>query len=401
MKTYKYRLYPTEAQEKTMWDYAHTARRWWNYALGWRKYAYEVTGESVGKRETQGAIKHYRRLFAADVPYSVLQQSNTDLDLAYQAFFRKIKEGVPFKKAGYPKFKRADEAKSFGFDKYASWKLQAASDPAKPGRLYIHGIGRIRVRWHRLPDGEPRTLRVVNEAGKWYACIVLKQGESIQPVPTGNIIGIDVGLSHLLATSDGEFYENPKFVYAAHDKLAELQRKLDRQIRANNPTCFNEDGTWKEGARIYAWSSGMKETKRRIQKLQLKISRQRRYEIDIIANWLTLHYDVIAIEDLKIKNMVQHPTLARSILDAGWGTFRARLEQKAKERGKVVIAVDAKYTSRLCCRCGKHVVRTEQNWLSQRWVTCDCGMSLDRDHNAAINIKNRAVQVLGMDGGQK
>jgi putative transposase len=182
---------------------------------------------------------------------------------------------------------------------------------------------------------------------------------------TGKGIGIDVGISSLLVTSDGEKTENPKWYRAGQSKLRVVQRRVVRRKRGSNR---------RRKAVVF------------LQKQHERTKNQRKDFLNKLAHTLITTNDVIVIEDLQIKNMVRNRHLSKSILDAGWGYFRQRLEAKAEEAGRQVVAVNPAYTSKTCSGCGAIF---EDLKLSDRWLECGCGLSMDRDHNAAKNILRR------------
>ena len=235
-------------------------------------------------------------------------------------------------------------------------------------RLKLSGIGRVAIRWHRPIEGLIKTLRIAKKAGKWYAafsCIV----DAPMPLDaTGKDIGIDVGLSALITTSDGEKVQHPRLYRTAQRKLRIAQRRVARRTK------------------------GGKNRRKAVAILQCqheRIGNQRKDFLNKLACDLTTRYDKIALEDLIITRMV-HGNLAKSILDAGWGYLVQRITHKAASAGRVVVLVDPRYTSKTCSQCG-HVF--EALSLSDRWIDCACGLSLDRDHNAAINILKRGGQL--------
>ncbi|MFW5692518.1 MAG: RNA-guided endonuclease InsQ/TnpB family protein, partial [Chloroflexota bacterium] len=280
----------------------------------------------------------------------------SDLDKAFQAFFRRIKAGET---PGYPRFKSYKRWDSFGFKEYGNgFKLDGR-------RLKISGVGQIRVRWHRPYEGKIKTCRIVCKADGWYASFTCEVTDP-QPLPeTGKAVGIDVGLAHLLTTSAREHTENPRWYREAQRKLRLKQRELARSKKGgkNRRKRVNE-----------------------VQRLHLKVKRQRKDYIDKVVDYLVQQYDLIAIEDLKPTNMVRNKHLSKSILDAGWGYFRERLNTKAVDAGWTVIAVNPAYTSQTCSACGcvNHENRPDQ----AAFCCIACGHSNNADVNAAKNILN-------------
>lgn len=229
--------------------------------------------------------------------------------------------------------------------------------------------GRVPVRWHRPLEGQIKTVRMKRKAGKWYACFACEV-EQPEPLPdTGQSVGIDVGITSLITTSDGEKIENPKWYRTEQRKLRVLQRRVARRKKG---------GTRRRKAVLA------------LQRQHERIRNKRKDFLNKLVADLVNRYDSIAVEDLRISNMIHNKHLSKSILDAGWGYFRQRLSFKAEEAGRTVVEVNPANTSRTCSRCG---LLFDGLTLADRWVECNCGLSLDRDHNAAINVLSRAGQV--------
>jgi putative transposase len=224
------------------------------------------------------------------------------------------------------------------------------------------------VRWHRPIEGKIKTVRIVRKAGKWYASFACEVEP--QPLPaTGRDVGIDVGIASLITTSEGEKVAHPNWYRAGQRKLRVLQRRVARR---------------KKGG------SNRRKAVRQLQRQHERIANQRKDYLHKLAHDLVVRCDRIALEDLRITNMVRNPHLAKSILDAAWGCLILILLSKAASAGREVCLVDPRGTSKTCCRCG-HTF--EGLTLADRWINCPCGWSCDRDENAALNILNRAGQV--------
>src|SRR5690606_30994905 len=211
-----------------------------------------------------------------------------------------------------------------------------------------------------------KTVRIVRKAGKWYACFACEVATP-EPLPaTGRVVGIDVGVSALITTSDGEKVANPNYYRAGQKKLRRLQRKLARAKR----------GGKNRRKKLLA-----------VQRQQEHVANQRKDFLHKLSTELVRSFDAIALEDLRVRNMVRNRHLSKSILDSGWSAFRNYLTYKAESAGREVAFVGPAYTSRCCSECGTVF---QDFHLSTRWVICACGLSLDRHHNAAINILRRA-----------
>lgn len=360
IKVFKYRLYPTAAQERNLYRVLASCRHLYNMALAERKYAYQLEGRSVGIAETEQLAKHYRATFPyAPQMYSQTAQSVVkQVDSAFQAFFRRVKAGD--RKVGYPRFKGRNRFNGFLFKQYGNG---ARIDGR---RLKLYGIGRVAARWHRPIDGNIKTVRIVHRAGKWYAAFACEVEPEALLAPTGEVVGIDVGVSALATLSNGVKVENPNYYRVAQKRLRVLQRKLARAQRGSN---------------------NRRKALLRVQRQQEHVANQRKDYLNKLAHALVAQYDTIALEDLRITNMVRNHHLSKSILDSGWGYFKQRLTVRAASAGREIRFVDPAYTSRACSNCG---TLFQDFSLSTRWVKCDCGLSLDRDHNAALNILNRS-----------
>lgn len=360
LKTYKYRLYPRPAQEKNLLKILACTRNFYNMCVSERKWAYELEGRSVFKKEQLSQVKQYKSTFpqASQVHSHVLQVAAEDVDKAFQAFFRRVKAG---EKAGYPRYKGRNWFNSFGFKEHGNgFRLDR-------NRLKVFGAGRIPVGMHRpIPDkGMIKICRIKYQAGQWFVAFVVELPDAPELPKTGRFMGLDMGISALITTSEGEKVENPNYYRAGQRKLRVLSRALARK---------------KKGGKNRRKALG------RVQRQHLHVANQRGDYLHKLSNKLVQTCDGIALEDLATRNMVKNPHLSKSILDSGWGIFKQYLLYKAGSAGREIRFVNPAYTSQTCPQCG---VR-EKIELSVRWIDCACGLSLDRDHRAAINILIKA-----------
>jgi putative transposase len=366
MKTFCYRLYPSKAQARLLEETRETCRRFYNDCLAERRDGYEKDKRTVGKFEQLRRVKERKaaNLYAAKVHSHILQVVVTDLDRAFQAFFRRVKAGET---PGYPRFKGRHRFDSFGLKEYGNgFKIDGR-------RLKVSGIGRIVVRWHRPIEGTVNTVRIVRKADGWYACFACE----VEPKPlpsTGAAIGIDVGVASLITTSEGEKTPHPGWYREGQRKLRVLQRRVARKKK----------GGHRRRKAVAA-----------LKRHHQHVSNRRKDFLNNLAHDLVQSYDIIGLEEIRISNLVRNRHLATSILDAGWGYLVAHLTHKAVEAGREVILVNPAYTSKTCSGCGAIF---ENLTLSDRHVTCSCGVSLDRDHNAAINILKAALILLDRAG---
>ncbi|HEY9845057.1 MAG TPA: transposase [Candidatus Caenarcaniphilales bacterium] len=361
LQSFVYRLYPSKTQAHSLEAMRITCQRFYNNCLAERKSAYEERQETISKFEQLRRVKEIKASnpWAKTVHSHVLQTVVADLDKAFKAFFRRVKLGET---PGYPRFKSRNRFKSFGFKEYGNGFNLAGR------RLKLFGVGRVAVRWHRPLEGVIKTVRIVKKAGDWYACFACVSETKTLAV-TGKEVGVDVGINSLLTTSEGEHIENPRWYRTEQRQLRVLQRRVSRRkLKGSN----------------------RRKAVLMLQRQHERISNRRRDFINKLAYSLIQRYDKIVLENLKITNMVKNRQLAKSILDAGWGYLVQHLTSKAESAGRVVVLVNPAYTSKSCSNCGAIF---ENLTLKDRWVQCGCGLSKDRDENAAVNILKRGGQL--------
>lgn len=364
MRTYIYKLRPSKSQAAALMDTLETCRRLHNRALSERKDAWEMDQRSISFYEQSAALPAQKRdnPYLAAAPSTVLIQSLRRLDRAFQAFFRRVQAGEG--KVGYPRFKGRGWYDSFC---YPQWGKGASF---RGGRLVLSKIGEVRVCADRPLAGTPKTCTVVRKADGWYAHIACEVEGQPQP-PTGETVGVDVGLTCFATLSTGETIANPRCYRRAEHRLKRAQRRLSRRVKG-----------------------GKRRAKARelLAKAHLKVRRQRRDFHHKTARSLVNRFDTIVVEDLNIRGMLRNHILAKHIADAGWYQFRTGLSEKAASAARVVVAVNPAGTSQRCSRCAGHVPKS----LADRWHSCPyCRCELDRDHNAALNIWQGGGTALG------
>ena len=354
-KAFTYKLQPTPQQERELERVLMLCRQLYNVALEQRITAWQRCHVSVSRFEQEAELKDIRAEFPeyAAIHSHVLQDVLARLDTTYQAFFRRIQRG---EKAGFPRFKGRDRFHSFTFKEYGNG---ATLDN---GFLVLAKIGRLAGRWSRPLEGTPKTVTISREADGWYVAISCAE-VPIQPLPlTGNATGIDLGLESFATLANGTPIANPRIFRIAERTLKRAQRRVARRTK------------------------GSKRRRKAVQLLARAHQRVRRARADFHhkeAQKLVHAYDVISHEDLQVANMLKNHHLAKSISDAAWRAFLSILSCKAVEAGKTVVAVPPAFTSQVCSGCGVLVYKG----LSVRWHVCpECGTSLHRDHNAALNI---------------
>src|SRR5258707_6635844 len=354
-KTYKEKLRPTPAQERALDEVLWRCRELYNAALEQRISLYRQRGISLSRYQQEAELTAIRAEFPDYVAIHshVLQDVLARLDKTYQAFFRPVQRG---EKAGFPRFKGRNRFHSFTFKAYGN------GAQLDNGTLILSKIGRLRVHWSRPIAGTPKTVTLSREADGWYVCFSCAE-VPIKPLPlTDQETGIDLGLESFATLADGSPIANPRIFRVAELNLKRAQRRVSRRVKGSHRR--------RKAVVLLA-------------KAHQHVRNQRRNFHHQEACKLVQQYDVIYHEDLRVRNLVQNHSLAKSIADAGWSAFLAILTFKAASAGKRVQAVNPAFTSQICSGCGVIV----QKGLSVRWHSCpECGTSLHRDHNAARNI---------------
>ncbi len=274
-------------------------------------------------------------------------------------FYDNCKKKVSGKK-GFPKFKKRGhsvEYKQTGWNLSEDRKYLTLTDGFKIGRLKL--VGSRDLNFYQIE--QIKRIRIVHRADGYYAqfCVDVDRREELEP--SHKTIGLDVGLNHFYTDSQGEVVENPRYLRKSERKLKKLQRKVSKR---------------KKG------SANRRKAIKRLARKHLQVIRQRKDFAVKTARCVVRSNDLIAYEDLQVRNMVKNHKLAKSISDASWSMFRDWVEYFGKVFGKATIAVPPHCTSQNCSTCGTLVKKT----LSTRTHICKCGCVLDRDHNAALNI---------------
>ena len=368
-KTFKYRLYPTRGQAGALDDQLAEACRLYNSCLQERRDAWRMGRVSLNYYDQANQLKEIRA--AGDLGlanYSACQDVLRRVDKTYAAFFRRIKKGQT---AGFPRFKPRARFDSYAFPAYGDGcKLR------DDGKLYIQGVGILKVKLHRAVEGQIKTVTLKQKCGRWYVCLSIEFATP-EPLPaTGRATGIDVGLESFAVLSDGTVIENPRHYRKAQNALRRAQRKVARRKKGGH-------------RRRKAVQS--------LQRVHAHVRNQRSDFHHQVSRKLANAYDLIAIENLRIKNLVKSSKtnlhakrgLSRSIHDAGWGGFLSKLDYKAESAGRKLIKVNPNGTSQRC-PCGAAVPKD----LDQRWHHCpECGLSVSRDHASALEILRRGLRL--------
>ena len=325
----------------------------------------------------QNDLQKYCAVLAKNFPFanelnSMARQSSAERAwTSINRFFENCKKGIPGKK-GFPQFQKDGRSVEY---KTSGWKL--AEDRKSITFTDKKNIGRLKLKGTRdlsfYSIDQIKRVRLVRRADGVYVqfCVDVNRSEVLEA--SGNTIGLDVGLKEFYADSEGVMMENPRFLRKGEVALKRLQRLVSRKVKG---------------------SINRRKARQILGKRHLKISRQRKDHAVKLARCVITSNDVVAYEDLSIKNMAKNHCLAKSINDASWFQFRVWIEYFGKVFGRITIAVNPQYTSQECSRCGEVVKKS----LSTRTHTCLCGCVLDRDHNAARNILSRGLGTVGHTG---
>jgi putative transposase len=400
IKAFKYRIYTNTATTEKLHWVLDRCRELYNAGLQERRDAYEMgvrqhpnyyddeAGKLLTREHAVGYYEQKRELVEIkeerpeyqDIASHVLQDVILRLKRAYDDFFRRVQNG---EQPGYPRFQGRARYDSFCYPDGAGWKLDAKErKPDKKGivrvNLHLSKIGTVKLHLHRDIEGTIKTLTIKGEGEHWYAVFTCDIGKP-EPLPTSyEDVGIDLGVTHFAALSNGEFIDHPRYFRRAEKKLAKAQQALSRKKRG---------------------SHRRKKAVQQVARCHRKIASRRKDFQHKASRKLVNQYQVIAFEDLRVKNLTKAPTpkqdettgaylpngasakagLNQSILDAGWSTFIEMVSVKAAWAGRTVIFVNPSKTSQICPNCGTIRKKT----LEERWHSCACGCELDRDTASA------------------
>lgn len=351
IRTYKYRLRPTNKQRYALDDVLFQMQTVYNDALNERRWYWSRSRRSLSYFDQWNRFKGERYRYPEQMGLlnvTSIQQTLRRLDKAYNAFYKGLR--------GLPRFKGRNRFKSVEYRYGDGCKL--VND-----RLYIQHVGHIRVRLHRdiPPDAKIKRVVLKKTNGNWDVCLMLELPE-FQTVQSGFAVGIDIGIKSLLALSDGTLIDNPHWLRASLARKRVLNRQLARRRR---------------------FSRGWRETKRKLARLDEHIASKRKDFWHKLTTDLANRYGVIALEEMNLTFMLRNRSLSLSAHDASLGMFRTMLAGKVEKTGSQIIFVNPRNTSQTCSGCGS-IVKKE---LHVRVHCCpDCDLSLDRDVNAARNI---------------
>lgn len=365
----------------------------YEYKLDGNKHQYQAIDEAIrivqfirnkcvrkwmdGRGVSHNDLQSYCAVLAQEYSFATFlnsQARQASADRAWSAisrFYENCKNKKRGKK-GYPRFQHDNRSVEY---KTTGWKIDA--DGKHITFIDDCGIGQLRLVGNKkqsietFPIQDIKRVRIVRRADGYYCQFAVEAERKVEHIPTGKHVGIDLGLKTFLTDSEGHTVENPRHLRKAKKRLKRLHRQLSRKQKG---------------------SANRKKARKQLAKAYLKVQRQREDFARKTANALISSHDLIAYEHLKIANLVKNRRLAKSISDASWGRFVTWLHYYGKVHAIPVIAVEPAFTSQDCSKCGTRIKKS----LSVRTHICSgCGLVLDRDHNAAINILAKACRTDG------
>ncbi|CAA9587287.1 Mobile element protein [uncultured Synechococcales cyanobacterium] len=362
LKATKVRLYPTEVQKQHLAQSFGCCRWYWNHSLALANQTYKETGKGLSRGKIQALLPHLKKeLEWLKTPYSqCLQVVALNLSRAFINFFEK--------RAEYPSFKSRHGKQSISYPQNVKLVENAIKFPGT--------LGIVKAVIHRPVEGAVKTVTIsTNAGGHYYASVLVEDGTQQPRTDTqGQAIGLDVGLNHLVVTSDGSKYNNPKWFRKHAKNLKRKQQSLSRKVKG---------------------SISRARARKRVARVHDKISRCRSDFLHKLSRRIVDENQVICVENLAVKNMVRNHCLAKSISDAGWGMFATMLKYKAEWEGKVYLEIDRFFpSSKTCSVCLNQIGRLPLDVRS--WTCSGCSTHHDRDINAAINIRNEGLRILAL-----
>ena len=358
IKTYNFRLYPNKTQESNLSKLLDMARLAYNKQLELKIKTYKEKNINLTQFDLNNNLLKLKQEnpFLYDIHSQALQNINQRISYAFNNFYRRVKNK---ENPGFPRFKGKNRYDSITFPQ---------SGFSLSNKLYISKMGNISIVQHREIKGKIKTMTIKRTlSGKWFAVFCAEQQDNLEKSSANKLIGIDVGLYHFYANSNGNLIENPRCLRKSEDKLAKIQRMHSRKKKGSK----NRNKSRIKIAGIYE-----------------KITNQRKDFLHKESRKLANLSNNIAVEKLSISNMVKNKYLSKSIADASWQRFIQMLSYKVEETGGKLIEVNAKGTSQYCI-CGNKVEKT----LAVRIHRCTkCNIEIDRDVMSAMIIKQLAIK---------
>lgn len=376
VRGYKTELDPNNVQHTLLLKHAGAARFAYNWGLAHKQAAYkagEKTPSAIDLHRDLNALKQTELAWMYGVSKCAPQEALRDLDKAYANFFRKVKlkkQGKWKDKLGFPKFKKKSKA-------IGSFRLTGSIKVDKKA-VQLPRLGTIRLKeYGYLPErAKVLSATVSEQAGRWFVSLQVEEEQPEPVAPSSDPIGVDLGIKTLATCSDGTIFENPRALKLAQKKLRRLERQKSRR---------------KKGGKNRV------KTRKAIAKTHARIAHIRQDATHTLTSHLCKNHAVIAIEDLHVAGMLKNHHLAQAVADSNFGEIRRQIAYKAERSGSQVIAVNRYYpSSKTCSACGWI---DEDLMLADRVFICQaCGLVIDRDLNAAINLLHEALHTASSAG---
>ncbi len=363
--TYKYRVSLTRTQRRLLEQQLEICRWVYNQTLALRKVAWEERKETLSAYDTNKFLPVWKTEHPElkQVYAQVLQNVQARVDLAFKAFFRRTKTG---ENPGYPRFKGKRRYDSITYPQYRKGMRLDGN------RLTLAKFGTVQVKLHRPLEGQIKTVTLHRTStDKYFVSFAVEKEQKQGLIIPEVAVGVDVGLEKFATFSTGETIPNPRFFRRDAKDLARAQRHLNKEGKGSS-----ERNKWRKvGARIYE-----------------RIANRRKNFAHQVSRSLVNRFRIIVFENLSISQMLKNHCLAKSIADAAWGQLAIYTRYKAEDAGSLYIEVDPRGTSQRCSKCGATVKKS----LAVRVHKCPfCGLEIDRDLNAALNIKAVGLHSVG------